>query len=184
MLIKWEVFRSCLKVISSCPCLSMKMTRAIFIWTVMLVLFASIVGKLLAQFAPSMGTEYMDPIFPFLTARQMMLLAAVFECVVVTVLALRWSTEKKCLLILWMCLTFACYRLGLWIIGFQGICSCFGQFFQYLGLSNHQASRVSQFSLAYMAIGAGICLIASRVRLWRNDTRVRQASLRSAGDYN
>ena len=100
-----------------------------------------------------------DPLFTFCSNRQVLVLAAVLEVAVVWLL-MRPSTDRAKLVgILWLCLVFATYRLGLVWIGFRGYCRCMGSMSEWLHISPEITDAISKGILCVMMIGAVVLLI-------------------------
>lgn len=71
--------------------------------------------------------DYSDPIFG-LPNRILMLIAACFEAVVILFCFLPFETKLKCALVGFSGSVFLAYRLGLFVVGFEGWCACLGNF--------------------------------------------------------
>ncbi len=72
-----------------------------------------------------------DPLFPFLTMRQVLFLAAGLELGVAYTLWRHRSAVWSPWLVLWLAGLFTGYRFSLWFIGFRGHCSCLGHLFDW-----------------------------------------------------
>ncbi len=100
-----------------------------------------------------------DPLFLWLTVRQMLFAAAALELGVAAVLLRRRDVRRAPGLILWLAAVFGAYRLGLWAMGFQGHCRCLGHLFDGLPGFEVWADRVLLAALGVMGAGAVGCLI-------------------------
>jgi hypothetical protein len=101
-----------------------------------------------------------DPLFPFLTLRQVLFLTAGLELGVGATLlrqrAARWAPG----LILWLVLVFGAYRLGRWAVGWEGPCGCLGHLFERWPEFERWADRGMLGALAIMGLGS--CMLIAK----------------------
>ncbi len=102
-----------------------------------------------------------DAVFPFLTLRQVLFLAAGLELGVAGVLLRHRQARWAPGLILWLVLVFGGYRLGRWLVGWEGPCGCLGHLLERWPEFERWADRVM---LAVLAIMAGGSLWLLRVK--------------------
>ena len=144
-------------------------------WSVQIArLYATLVGVLLLIVGlgkawgglgrPLLAPGPTDPVFAFLTIRQVGLAAAMLE-VAVAVQVLRAGQPLTGLLtILWLASVLVAYRIGLRWVGFDGSCGCLGAWPAVLRLSNRTSERLASGALTFMIIGslAGVGLLTAR----------------------
>jgi hypothetical protein len=104
-----------------------------------------------------------DPLFTFLTVRQTLSFAMVLE-VTALLCIVRYGTSAPALEVT-ACLStiFLVYRSGLWLFGWNGLCTCLGRLTEPLGLSPHTTNIALLGALAYLFLGSWWCLIYDRI---------------------
>ena len=113
-----------------------------------------------------------DPLFPFLSNWQMLVLAVGFEVSVVCVLIRPLRDTDKLRSILWLCSVFFAYRLGLVWIGFHGYCRCLGSMSDWLHISPAVTDGISKGILFVLMVGAALLLVAEVRRPTREKVRL------------
>ncbi len=98
-----------------------------------------------------------DPIFYFLTTRQLLLITATIEMIVALYLLKGAHSITKSSLILWLATAFIAYRVGLWLMHYKG-CACLGTVSQWLPVSPATVDLLMKVVLAYLTLGSAICL--------------------------
>jgi hypothetical protein len=102
-----------------------------------------------------------DPVFAIISEERLLELAALLELTVATIIfvkPLSWSAAA-CLFLIAQC--FACYRVGLWLVGYKGGCLCLGKAMTFTSLfANVGGEQISLVLLCYIF---GAALLA----LWR-----------------
>ena len=110
-----------------------------------------------AKFASAFGTqsilEKADPIFWVFKNRELLVLVATLEAVVAVLLLSKASLSIQRGSLIWLCINFLLYRMGLWIIDAPVACKCLGDLADRVGLSDSQASWVMLGALGYMLAG-------------------------------
>jgi len=99
-----------------------------------------------------------DPLFNFLTARQLMLLTALIEIGLVTLLTRPIQAMHKVLLIGTLSTVFVFYRVVLLLIGYRGPCACLGSLTAWMGLTDSQVMMLTGGLALYLLFGSYICL--------------------------
>ena len=122
---------------------------------VILVLFVLASAKVASsvQDTPLLATP--DPLFGFLSVRQLTVIAALTEYGLA--LVLRRSSSGlifKNANIAWLSTAFAAYRAGLHFIGYRGSCKCLGEIAGWLDLSDQAASRVTYGLFFLLLVGS------------------------------
>ncbi len=100
-----------------------------------------------------------DPVFYFLSMRQVLLLAAVLEAVVAWWVT-RWRDDPRILgLILWLGGVFLLYRGAAWLNGWSGPCKCLGgRYGMAFFLPVYLEDWLAKGLLCWMVLGAGSLL--------------------------
>lgn len=126
-----------------------------------------------------------DPLFPFLTMRQVLFLAAGLELGVAYTLWRHRTAVWSPWLVLWLAGLFTGYRFSLWFIGFRGHCSCLGHLFDWLPGFNVWADRAMLASLAMMAMGRLWCILTTPASLrWRWSLATKKHLVRRSASYH
>jgi len=111
-----------------------------------------------AKFASAFGTqsilEKADPIFWVLKNRELLAVVATLEAVVAVLLLSKASLSIQRGSLIWLCINFLLYRMGLWITDAPVACKCLGDLADRVGLSDSQASWVMLGALGYMLGGS------------------------------
>ncbi len=122
-----------------------------------------------AKFASAFGTqsvlEKADPIFWVFKNRELLVLVATLEAVVAVLLLSKASLSIKRGSLIWLCINFLLYRMGLWIIDAPVACKCLGDLTDRIGLSDSQASWIMLGTLGYMLGGSLFFFWRSRSEL-------------------
>lgn len=127
------------------------------------LLLATGVAKLVAVFGSVPILAEPDPLVGFLARRNLLLVAAVMEIAIAGYILLRKSQLKNLLLVAWLATVFLGYRLGLWVIGYQGACGCLGKVTDSLNVSPVLANFTMQGLLAYLLLFSyGYLIVAYR----------------------
>jgi len=99
-----------------------------------------------------------DPLFSFITTRQLMVLTAVLEIGLIILLTSPIQAIHKVLLIGTLATTFAFYRIVLLLIGYRGPCACLGSLTAWMGLTDSQVMVLTWGLALYLLFGSYICL--------------------------
>lgn len=106
-----------------------------------------------------------DPVFYFLSTRQLLFLVGFVELIVARLLvAASFENRVKLLVILWMSLLFASYRLALWASGYIGTCPCFGYIWEWLMVPDIILQRILIGIIVVLGGGAGLFLFQPHSR--------------------
>ena len=126
-----------------------------FLTGVILVLAVTAIAKLWAVAGEARMMALQDPLFIFLSRRQMLLLAALVEVAVITVILRLWNLPLAAIgMVAWIALLFLAYRLGLSAIGYQGPCGCAGDAFAGMGVPPAVVDTVTGVLLGYLLVGS------------------------------
>ena len=74
------------------------------------------------------------------------------------------SLSKNIKTIFWLSSQFVIYRLSLWLVNEPEPCKCFGDVFQWIGVSDEFTRAATIVSLVYLWFPSGFFLIASKFR--------------------
>ncbi len=126
------------------------------------ILFVTAVAKGFSAFGSQAILDKVDPIFWVLKNRELLLLVGALEVGVALMLISKASMSIKRGSLLWLCINFVLYRVGLWITGAPAACKCMGDLAERIGLSDAQASWVMLGVLGYLLSGSLYFLRRSR----------------------
>lgn len=105
-----------------------------------------------------------DPVFEFLTFRQLFFLTGALELAVASILLFsRVNIATKLAAVLWISATFLTYRIGLWAIGYKGECNCLGHLTDWLGLAPGIVDAGMKTILAYLLLGSIAFIVNRRI---------------------
>ena len=128
--------------------------KTIQVWLVgasAILLFTGM-AKLLTAISDAKFLGLPDPLFTFLPNRQFLLRGGSVEFIV-AISALKHADDRiKVGLIVWVSTLFLAYRIGLWLVGFKGNCSCIGNYGDLLRLTPKQADALAKMLLAYLLL--------------------------------
>lgn len=141
----------------------MKKTKGIisgYLGVVAVILFLTAAIKMVGSFSrqPFMSTS--DPLFPFLTRRQVLLCAAGVEIVFATLILRRRSDTSALWLLAWLSCIFGLYRAGLKALGQSAdhLCPCLGYWLPLkYSLVNQISLGILLFLLVGTVAGLGLC---------------------------
>ena len=141
-----------------------KLTRLelYFLRSIMAILAFTCVAKIISAFGQTTLLRIPNDVLP-LTNGQVMLAAAVLEGFVLVMLAFGGQAVMKLAAVLWLCSTFAAYRIAAELLtGGQAPCPCLGSLTARLQITDVSANRVMGGLLCYMAAGSVAFLILRR----------------------
>ena len=95
-----------------------------------------------------------DPLFHWFSRRQLAGGAAVFEIILAVALWRMTSAHGRCFLVSWITAVFLAYRVGLWLIGYEGICPCLGATLDAWTGSALAEDRVASGLFVYLLVGS------------------------------
>jgi hypothetical protein len=140
-----------------------------FINSTIFILATTALLKLITISGEAKGLSRPDVLLSFLTSRQLMLLVASLEIVVIFRLLSSQLTGIKLYLIAMLGMSFLYYKFALFQIGYRQSCGCLGRVHEWLGISEHFVALISSALAAYMLIGSFICLFRAM-----NNQRTRE----------
>jgi hypothetical protein len=144
-----------------------------FCATAVLVLALTAVTKGIGAAGEARILAQPDPLLGMLTNRQVLLLAAVLELLVIGLVVGERHRVRKAAILAWISSVFLAYRVGLQQIGYHGSCGCLGNITDTLGIAPATADLVSGGMLAYLLIGSYSIL------LWEAVSNVRAGRWRA-----
>jgi len=124
------------------------------------LLLATATAKLISFFGHAKILYTLDPVFFILTTKFLLLQAGIFEIVVGLTLLANTSSLLKWMLLLFTCLCFWSYRLGILIVNPGKPCSCLGTIFDW----SPWLQTYSQYIALGILIFFTICLIPCNPR--------------------
>jgi len=135
-----------------------------FNYSAIIVLALTALCKLVSISGESRILGVPDPIFSFLTMRQLLLLTSVIELLAAFYLWKGANPMTKSFVVLWLGAVFFSYRVGLWLMHYKG-CACLGTVAQWLPVSPAAVDVLMKVVLAYLTIGSAIFFF----RAWFQD---------------
>lgn len=145
----------------SCEDLSSR-TESHFHRSAAAILLLTAAAKVISALGSQTILEKADPIFWILKNRELLLLVGALETGVAVLLFSKASLSLKRGSLIWLCVNFLLYRMGLWITGAPATCKCMGDLADRIGLSDSQASWVMLGILGYLLGGSLFFLRRSR----------------------
>lgn len=132
-----------------------------FIWGAGGLLLVTAFVKMISAYQPAPYLNLRDPLFEFLTNRQVLAGAAVVELIIVILLLWIRTPSKKLALIAWLASTFFLYRIFVGWVKEPGFvpCPCLGNAAAWLRLSPVQLDWVTKGILVYLLLGSYSLLI-------------------------
>jgi hypothetical protein len=103
-----------------------------------------------------------DPLFGFLSNRQVAFLAGVAELAVAWFIGSNQSLSRKAGVLAWLCVCLLAYRGGLWLVGFNGFCGCLGNMSSWLNTDPAIVERLADAFLVYMCLGTTTVLVSDQ----------------------
>jgi hypothetical protein len=169
---------------TNCKMITPKSRRAVetliksYVAGSLLILAVTAVAKGIGASGDARILSHAEPLLGLFTNRQAMLLAVVFEVLIIGLVVRERELIPKAAFIAWIGTIFLTYRVGLWSIGYKGSCGCLGNVTDTLGVAPATADLVTGAMLAYLLIGSYAILV------WKTVSHVRArrgGSLASAG---
>jgi hypothetical protein len=126
-----------------------------FLWSAAVIVFVTAALKVITALGDATILARRDPLFWFLTNRQVLVLASVLELFVIGILSSKRANRFwKIAAVAWLATSFVGYRVHLWSIGFQGGCNCAGSLGEWLNISSKTMNQLMRFQLAFLFIGS------------------------------
>jgi hypothetical protein len=126
----------------------------LFIASAIVVLGVSAVAKMISASGESRMLAFPDPLLGVFSRRQVMVVAAMVEALIIVLVRREMDVARKAALVAWISTVFAVYRMGLWWIGYSGSCGCLGNLTDALGISAPAADWLMKLTLAYLLAGS------------------------------
>lgn len=120
-------------------------------------------AKLTTSIGESSYLGRRDVLLWFMTNRQLMFVASVFE------LAAGWfilgrsrlAVVERVFIVCWIAMVFLVYRVGLLWVGYRETCNCAGDLWSWIGLSQNEADFLMLGILGYLCLS--YCFLAALV---------------------
>ena len=125
-----------------------------FLLSSVVILAVTALGKLLSILGEEAILSRPNPLFSFLTNRQVMLIAAILEVVVVYCAVFSDQLDRGLWGVGWLGTVFFAYRAGLWGVGYSAPCSCLGGFTEAIGLPQDMPNVIMEVVLGYLLVGS------------------------------
>lgn len=95
-----------------------------------------------------------DPLFEFMTRRQMQITASGLEIVCVYLILRRRTDLHGLISVCLLASSFTFYRVVLYLIGYKGPCACLGSLMGWFGISDKLLDWFGMLILAFFLIGS------------------------------
>jgi len=118
------------------------------------ILAITALAKFITIYHGSKSLVLPDPVFSFLSNRHLLMIGASIELGGVMALLAAMRNSDKLLLLLWFCLLFWSYRLGLRLVDFRGYCPCLGTASDWLPIPPKTLDLVIKSCLCFLTAGA------------------------------
>jgi hypothetical protein len=139
----------------------------IFIRAAGAVLLVTALAKLVSALGEASILSKSDPLFYFISNRQLLFLAAILELLVGIVAWRACDCRVAGGLVAWIATLFAAYRTGLWLVGYHGTCNCLGHTTDALGISPQAADHFMVGILLYLLIVGYVSVFYDSLgRMW------------------
>ncbi|MDA1278111.1 MAG: hypothetical protein O2960_29295 [Verrucomicrobia bacterium] len=135
--------------------MELKILRTAFLRVAAILLFLTAALKAVSLSSEARILTQADPLFSFLTNRQLMAVAVGVELsVAFAVFSRRLDHLTKMAAVAWLATTFFAYRAGLWMIGYHGSCSCLGNAAAWLHVSPGIVDWAMRILLGFLLVGS------------------------------
>jgi hypothetical protein len=108
-----------------------------------------------------------DPLFPLLTIRQVLFVAAILETSIAYYIFVVRNLDWAPWLILWLAIVSGLYRLGLHAVGFRGNCPCLGYIFDWIPGFSKWSDRTMFMALLVIGFGSLWIVCSDWKTSWR-----------------
>ena len=132
--------------------------ESLYIKSVSILLFLTGTAKLISASMKVSVLTMPDPLMNYLSIRQTSAVAGVTEVIVAAYILTAQHAIHKLRTIAWLSFLFITYHIGLYLIGFHGMCSCLGNPTAWLSLSDSTINMIVKCLLAYLSIGSLLLL--------------------------
>ncbi len=149
----------------------------IFVWSIFSILLMSLMLKLVTLVFAWGQLTVRDPLFSFLSTRQILSLVVGYELgMLVFLLFSRDQVHRSLSGILWMAFVFAGYRFGLLAIGHEGGCLCAGKPETFLNLAQANSLKWIMEAVFYYMLFVGLLMFMLNMRMERSHASARPQS--------
>ena len=139
------------------------------------ILFGSVLLKIVELFRGSKYLLQQDPFLARLTNHEVMVISTIIDLGVICYLIYSRSVRNRLMCVAWLAGVFACYHLVLAWIGFRGYCPCLGGPLDWMGVSRSCENGIVKWLVSYLLLGSHGLLIVGRWRVWLGVERLARA---------
>jgi hypothetical protein len=139
-----------------------------FVGSVVVVLAVTAILKIVSATGEAPILAQSDPLLAYFSNRQMMLLAAFLEALVLGLILWEHDRLRQVALVAWIGTGFLMYRAGLWWVGYEGACSCLGNVTRTVGLSPAMEDLGVKILLGYLLLGSYSLIAWEVVGRWKH----------------
>lgn len=156
--------------------LSANKAARIYLASVAVILITTAGLKLVSIFSDARLLLEADPLLSFLTNRQVILLSATTELVILGLICGgSFGIAVKLAASTWLGAIFVIYRLGIWWIGAPEPCKCLGTLTRWIQVEPSTSNLIAKWLLAYLLIGSVAFLTVERLASRGNHLKPRKA---------
>ena len=159
----------------------------IYVGSVQIILIFTAFAKLFSAFGNVKILAVMDPSLG-ISNRNLFIIAAVFELLVVACVHFCRNMRTQCLLILWLCYALIVYRISIWCEGVSKPCPCLGNLTDAIHIPSQTADMAMKIILAYMLVGSYATLFwlwrqhgRAEARMWKDQLKPAASSQMEVG---
>jgi hypothetical protein len=134
-----------------------------FIVTAGICLLIAGLAKLISCFGSVRILGIPDPLL-FVSYRVLFVFVGLIEVAIALICFWRSEVILRACLLLWLAGCFLAYRVGLFLIHYNGACSCLGSLTEMIHVSPRVADGIMRCILAYMLLGSVAILLPHFVR--------------------
>lgn len=133
---------------------STKRVRTLYLYSCAIILLLTGIIKLLSIAQTRSFLDLEDPVFSFLTERQLLSAVAVMEISIAGAVFAKRADDISSALVAFQGLSFLGYRIALNIMDYHRPCQCLGGLLDQFGLTVKQLTLISDTLFLYLLIGS------------------------------
>lgn len=148
--------------------------QKIFIATVLCIITVAVLLKIYSMFKMREIFLTPDPVFVFLPNGIVSVVAIGFESWIAYKIIKSKSCAAKAGMIVYMCIVFIAYKIGLAISGYKVSCGCFGgkENAYMIFISAQKLINISDVLLVVMLLPSLLCLVVCKEKSCRNNVAI------------
>lgn len=128
--------------------------RELFLRICTVILFLTAAFKALTVLSKDGSLSRHDPLFFFLSTKELMIGAAIMESAIGVALLTTPRNDHRILFVAWLTTCFSAYKIGLLSLGADAICPCFGNLYKWTNIAPGTVTLLSNAILLFMLVGS------------------------------